>query len=189
MFFYLYAIVELLALFLDSAIIPTSNVVYPVSILMLIRSLLSAVDARDALLQWFAAIQVGFICALFWCLLVNGFVGFQFAEDGTPASLWVCHVSRFLSSTYFRTNEQHTTTRSASASHFSRNLRHRALHLDRYDEWLCWLFIQEHDRAIRSGAGLSHRLRGDLCRQPTDLGFEDIGRSLGQSSMQHSSED
>lgn len=26
--------------------------------------------------------------ATFWCLLVNGFVGFQFAEDGTPLSLW-----------------------------------------------------------------------------------------------------
>ena len=23
------------------------------------------------------------------CLLINGFVGFQFAEDGTPLSLWV----------------------------------------------------------------------------------------------------
>ena len=32
MFFYLYAIIELLAIFLDSGIIPTSNVSYPVSI-------------------------------------------------------------------------------------------------------------------------------------------------------------
>ncbi len=31
MFFYLYAIIELLAFFLDSAIIPTANVSYPVS--------------------------------------------------------------------------------------------------------------------------------------------------------------
>jgi predicted lipoprotein with Yx(FWY)xxD motif len=29
------------------------------------------------------------MCATFWCLLLNGFVGFQFAEDGTPLSLWV----------------------------------------------------------------------------------------------------
>lgn len=40
-------------------------------------------------LQWFAAIHTGLTCATFWCLLVNGFVGFQFAEDGTPLSLWV----------------------------------------------------------------------------------------------------
>lgn len=31
-FFYLYAVIELLALFLDSAIIPTANAVYPVRI-------------------------------------------------------------------------------------------------------------------------------------------------------------
>lgn len=31
MFFYLYAIIELLAFFLDSGIIPTANVSYPVS--------------------------------------------------------------------------------------------------------------------------------------------------------------
>ena len=33
MFFYLYAIIELLAIFLDSGIIPTSNVSYPVRML------------------------------------------------------------------------------------------------------------------------------------------------------------
>ena len=31
MFFWMYAVIELLAMFLDSGIIPTSNVVYPVS--------------------------------------------------------------------------------------------------------------------------------------------------------------
>lgn len=31
MFFYLYALIELLAIFLDSGIIPTANVSYPVS--------------------------------------------------------------------------------------------------------------------------------------------------------------
>jgi hypothetical protein len=31
MFFWMYLVIELLALFLDSGIIPTSNVVYPVS--------------------------------------------------------------------------------------------------------------------------------------------------------------
>lgn len=39
--------------------------------------------------QWFSAIYAGLVGALYWCLLVNGFVGFQWAEDGTPMSLWV----------------------------------------------------------------------------------------------------
>lgn len=39
--------------------------------------------------QWFTAIYAGLVGALYWCLLVNGFVGFQWAEDGTPMSLWV----------------------------------------------------------------------------------------------------
>ncbi|KAF8608387.1 hypothetical protein BDV93DRAFT_466717 [Ceratobasidium sp. AG-I] len=65
-FFYMFMIIELLAFFLDSAIIPTSSTVYP----------------------WFAAIYTGLITATYACLLINGFVGFQFAEDGTPMSLW-----------------------------------------------------------------------------------------------------
>lgn len=67
LFFYIYMFVELLGAFLDSSVIPTSNVVYP----------------------WFTAIYAGAIGALYWCLLVNGFVGFQLYEDGTPMSLWV----------------------------------------------------------------------------------------------------
>lgn len=43
-------------------------------------------------LQWFAAIHIGLICSTYWCLLLNGFVGFQFAEDGTPLSLWVKYI-------------------------------------------------------------------------------------------------
>ncbi|EJT46454.1 cell wall chitin biosynthesis-related protein [Trichosporon asahii var. asahii CBS 8904] len=66
LFFYIYMFVELLGAFLDSSVIPTSNVVYP----------------------WFTAIYAGAIGALYWCLLVNGFVGFQLYEDGTPMSLW-----------------------------------------------------------------------------------------------------
>ena len=74
MFFYLYAVIELLAIFLDSGIIPTSNAVY----------------------TWFAAIYTGLVAAAYACLLINGFVGFQFAEDGTPLSLWVRSPSSFL---------------------------------------------------------------------------------------------
>ncbi|KAI0327288.1 hypothetical protein GY45DRAFT_1257230 [Cubamyces sp. BRFM 1775] len=71
MFFYLYAIIELLAFFLDSGIIPTANVSYP----------------------WFAAVYTGLITAAYTCLLINGFVGFQFAEDGTPLSLWLLRIA------------------------------------------------------------------------------------------------
>lgn len=70
-FFWLYMVIELLALFLDSAIIPTANASYP----------------------WFAAVYTGLIAAAYCCLLVNAFVGFQFAEDGTPLSLWILRIS------------------------------------------------------------------------------------------------
>lgn len=70
-FFYLYALSEILAIFLDSAIIPTYSGAYP----------------------FFAAIYVGLGTAIFWSLLINGFVGFQFAEDGTPKSLWFLRIS------------------------------------------------------------------------------------------------
>lgn len=70
MFFYLYAIIELLAFFLDSNIIPTANASYP----------------------WFAAAYTGLVAAAYCCLLINGFVGFQFAEDGTPLSLWLLRI-------------------------------------------------------------------------------------------------
>ncbi|KAG8892710.1 Chitin synthase, class 7 [Tulasnella sp. 408] len=65
-FFYMYALIELLAIFLDSGIIPTASTVYP----------------------WFTAVYCGLVAATYCCLLINGFVGFQFAEDGTPLSLW-----------------------------------------------------------------------------------------------------
>ncbi|CEH13901.1 Chitin synthase III catalytic subunit [Ceraceosorus bombacis] len=71
LFFYLYAVAEILAIFLDSAIIPTYSTAYAV----------------------FAAIYVGLGTAIYWCLLINGFVGFQFAEDGTPKSLWFLRIS------------------------------------------------------------------------------------------------
>lgn len=66
MFFYLYALIEFLAIFLDSGVIPTASAPYP----------------------WFAAVYTGLVAATYTCLLINGFVGFQFAEDGTPLSLW-----------------------------------------------------------------------------------------------------
>ncbi|CAO3608523.1 unnamed protein product [Mucor hiemalis] len=74
MFFYLYMVTTFLEMLLVTGIIPTSSPVYP----------------------WFTAVHIGFMCATFWCLLLNGFVGFQFAEDGTPLSLWSIRISSFL---------------------------------------------------------------------------------------------
>ena len=39
MFFYLYAVIELLAMFLDSNVIPTANVSYPVSAILCLPGL------------------------------------------------------------------------------------------------------------------------------------------------------
>ncbi|KAI8874775.1 hypothetical protein K501DRAFT_221670 [Backusella circina FSU 941] len=74
LFFYLYMLSTLLEMLLVTGIIPTSSTAYP----------------------WFTAIHIGTICATYWCLLLNGFVGFQFAEDGTPISLWSIRISTFI---------------------------------------------------------------------------------------------
>ncbi|KAK7052805.1 Chitin synthase, class 7 [Paramarasmius palmivorus] len=73
-FFWTYAVIQLLAIFLDSGIIPTSSGAY----------------------QIFAAIYTGLVASAYCCLLVNAFVGFQFAEDGTPRSLWFIRISSFV---------------------------------------------------------------------------------------------
>ncbi|KAL0135295.1 chitin synthase III catalytic subunit [Mucor lusitanicus] len=74
MYFYMYMLTTLLDMLLVTGIIPTSSSAYP----------------------WFTAIHIGCICATYWCLLLNGFVGFQFAEDGTPLSLWSIRISTFV---------------------------------------------------------------------------------------------
>ncbi|KAI9279194.1 chitin synthase III catalytic subunit [Sporodiniella umbellata] len=74
MYFYLYWLTTLLDMLLVTGIIPTSSSAYP----------------------WFTAIHVALTCSTYWCLLVNGFVGFQFAEDGTPLSLWSIRISTFI---------------------------------------------------------------------------------------------
>ncbi|CDR87297.1 related to CHS7-control of protein export from the ER (like chitin synthase III) [Sporisorium scitamineum] len=71
LFFYLFALSEVLVIFLDSAIVPTYSAAY----------------------LYLTAVYVGLKTAIFWCLLINGFVGFQFAEDGTPKSLWFLRLS------------------------------------------------------------------------------------------------
>ncbi|KAF9414088.1 Chitin synthase, class 7 [Entomortierella beljakovae] len=74
MFFYLYMLVTIMDLLLISGIIPTASNLYP----------------------YFTGVHLGLISATFWCLLLNGFVGFQFAEDGTPLSLWSIRISSFI---------------------------------------------------------------------------------------------
>lgn len=44
-------------------------------------------------LQYFAAVYIGLGTAIFWTLMINGFVGFQLWEDGTPKSLWFLRIS------------------------------------------------------------------------------------------------
>lgn len=47
---------------------------------------------------YFVALQAGLASALVTCLLINGFVGFQLYEDGTPLSLWMlrlCSLAAF----------------------------------------------------------------------------------------------
>src|SRR5262249_47603663 len=43
----------------------------------------------------FSAAQIGTITGTFFVLLLNGFVGFQLAEDGTSKSVWVAGPLRF----------------------------------------------------------------------------------------------
>lgn len=44
---------------------------------------------------YFVAIQSGLTSAMITCLLINGFVGFQLYEDGTPLSIWMLRLSSF----------------------------------------------------------------------------------------------
>ena len=67
LFFYMYAVSVILEFFLVSGIILTSLDAY----------------------KWFVAVYISWNMATLWCLLLNGFVGFQWAEDGTAMSLWV----------------------------------------------------------------------------------------------------
>lgn len=66
-FFYIYMMLTMTSLILDSGVIPPGSNVYP----------------------YFTAVQNGFASALCTCLLINGFVGFQLYEDGTTQSVWL----------------------------------------------------------------------------------------------------
>ncbi|KAL2255023.1 hypothetical protein VTK26DRAFT_4328 [Humicola hyalothermophila] len=76
-FFYLYLLLTFLSLCIDSGVIPPGSTPYP----------------------YFVAIQAGLSSAVVTCLLINGFVGFQLYEDGTPLSLWMlrlCSAAAFV---------------------------------------------------------------------------------------------
>jgi hypothetical protein len=58
------------SLCIDAGVIPAGSQAYP----------------------YFVAIQNGLSSALITCLLINGFVGFQLYEDGTPLSVWLLRI-------------------------------------------------------------------------------------------------
>ncbi|RKO97059.1 hypothetical protein CXG81DRAFT_9391 [Caulochytrium protostelioides] len=66
MFFYIYFVMTIIEFLTVGGIIPTASSVYP----------------------WFVAVQTSLTVTAFWCLFLNGFVPFQWTEDGTPLSLW-----------------------------------------------------------------------------------------------------
>lgn len=74
MFFYLYMLLSFFSLIVDAGVVPPGSVPY----------------------AYFVAAQNGLTSALVTCLLINGFVGFQLYEDGTPLSVWLLRVSSFL---------------------------------------------------------------------------------------------
>ncbi|KAL2155688.1 hypothetical protein VTH82DRAFT_430 [Thermothelomyces myriococcoides] len=76
-FFYLYMLLTFLSLCIDAGVVPPGSGPYP----------------------YFVAVQAGLTSALVTCLMINGFVGFQLYEDGTPLSLWMlrlCSAAAFV---------------------------------------------------------------------------------------------
>ena len=51
------------------------------------------VPPRSGPFPYFAAVQNGLANALFTCLVINGFVGFQLYEDGTFLSVWLLRIT------------------------------------------------------------------------------------------------
>ncbi|KAI0378681.1 chitin synthase export chaperone [Hypomontagnella monticulosa] len=72
-FFYFYMLLSFISLCVDAGVVPPGSEPYP----------------------YFVAIQSGLTSALITCLLINGFVGFQLYEDGTPMSVWMLRLSSF----------------------------------------------------------------------------------------------
>lgn len=76
-FFYAYTLLTMCSLVIDTGVVPSASAAYP----------------------YFVAAQCGLVSATCICLMINGFVGFQLYEDGTPLSVWLirtCSVAMFL---------------------------------------------------------------------------------------------
>lgn len=76
-FFYIFLILTIFSLLLDSGVVPPGSGAF----------------------AYFAAAQNGLSSALCVCLLINGFVGFQLYEDGTTLSVWLlrlCSIGMFI---------------------------------------------------------------------------------------------
>jgi hypothetical protein len=69
-FFYLYVLLTCVSLVVDAGVVPPGSEPWP----------------------YFVSIQNGLSSALVTCLLINGFVGFQLYEDGTPLSVWMLRI-------------------------------------------------------------------------------------------------
>ncbi|KAK9694506.1 Chitin synthase, class 7 [Basidiobolus ranarum] len=70
-FFYLYFLTLVFDFITMSGLIPASNGAY----------------------KYIVAVHISLISTTIWALLVNGFIGFQFAEDGSRLSLWSLRIS------------------------------------------------------------------------------------------------
>lgn len=69
-FFYLYMLLTFFSLLVDAGVVPPGSQPYP----------------------YFVSVQNGLSSATVTALLINGFVGFQLYEDGTPLSVWMLRV-------------------------------------------------------------------------------------------------
>eukprot|EP00842_Homolaphlyctis_polyrhiza_P004855 jgi/Hompol1/5370/HPOL_001196-RA len=71
LFFYLYAATTVIDFFVLSGIIPAASQAFP----------------------YFVAIEMSLVMATLWSLFINGFVPFQWIEDGSPLSLWTLRLT------------------------------------------------------------------------------------------------
>ncbi|KAI9017837.1 chitin synthase III catalytic subunit [Gaertneriomyces semiglobifer] len=74
MFFYMYFVTIILEFLVVSGIVQTAHSSYP----------------------YFASAHIAMSVTTLWCLLLNGFIGFQWMEDGTNLSLWSIRGSSLL---------------------------------------------------------------------------------------------
>ena len=70
-FFFMYLVVTALSLVIDSGVVPPGSSPYP----------------------YFVAVHCGFSSAACWCLMINGLLGFQLWEDGTPRAVMLTRAS------------------------------------------------------------------------------------------------